>query len=673
MSEKNITKKEAKKRIKKLRKLVQKYRYHYHVLDDPVVSDAVNDSVKHELQELEDKFPDLKTPDSPTQRVGGKALDKFEKIEHETPMLSLRDALSFEELKEWEKRNERHLKRKINSKYFVELKMDGLAISLVYEDGVLKTGATRGDGQTGEDVTKNVKTIEAIPLKLRGKSNYYKKASSGRFEVRGEIYMPIKSFKKLNEKRMKEGKDAFANPRNAAAGSIRQLDPKIAAGRNLSFVAYGVVTDVGQKKHHEEHEIAKDLGFKISKKQKLCSNLKEVDKFKEKINKERSDLPFQIDGVVVTVDDNKLFTELGVVGKGPRGMIAYKFSPEEATTKLKDIQLQVGRTGALTPVAHLEPVELAGSTVSRATLHNEDEIKRKDVKIGDTVVVRKAGDVIPEVVRPIKDLRPEDVQEFEMPNKCPVCGGPVKKKEGEVDYYCKNEDCFVKRKRELEHFVSKPGLDIDGLGPKIIKQLMDEGLVSSKSDIFELVEGDLEPLKRFAQKSAQNVIKSIESSKEVSLGRFIYALGIRHVGKETAYDLARKFKSLDKLKKASKEELEKVEDIGIVVAQSVEEYFSDKDNLNEIKKLRNNGLKVKETQTAGKLKGKSFLFTGSLDEFSRDKAQEKVRSLGGEVHETVTQDLDYLVVGDNPGSKLDQAEKEDVEIIKEDKFLELIK
>ncbi len=662
---------EAKERIAKLKRLIEKARYAYHVLDKPIMEDEVLDSLKHELYKLEQMYPELITPDSPTQRVGGKPLDKFKKVRHEVPMLSLEDVFNLEELKEWEARNQRLLKKKTLFSYFAELKMDGLAVSLVYENGTFVLGATRGDGRTGEDITQNLKTIESIPLHLRRESKFYKQAAKGRFEVRGEVFMPTKSFEKLNKERKKKGLPLFANPRNAAAGSVRQLDPKITAERDLDFVVYDIVTDIGQKKHHEEHEIAKDLGFKVIPHNRLCKNLEEVEKFKKHWEKQRSKLPYWIDGIVVVIDDNEIFDQLGVVGKAPRGMIAYKFSPEESTTKVKDIIVQVGRTGILTPVAVLEPVQVGGTTVTRATLHNEDYIREKDVRIGDTVVVYKAGDIIPEVLRVIKELRPKNARKFKMPKRCPQCNSKLVK-EGAF-WRCPNPNCFSVQRRRLQHFVSKGAFDIEGLGPKILNQLIEQGLIKSPADLFDLTEGDLEPLERFAEKSAKNLVKSIQARREIDLGRFIYALGIRHVGEQTAYDLANHFKTLKRIQKASLEQIKKVPNIGEIVAKSIYDFFRDKSNQRLIKELLKR-VKVKELATKrSKISGKSFCFTGALASMSRDEAKEKVRELGGVVHSDVTKDLDYLVVGEKPGSKLQKAKKYGIRTISEQEFLRLIK
>lgn len=669
-----MDKNEAKLRIKKLRKLIDQYRYEYHVLDKPSVSDEVNDSLKHELQELENQFPDLVAPDSPTQRVGGEPLDKFKKVTHKSRMLSLTDAFSFPELKEWFERNERQLGKKIKPQFFAELKMDGLAISLTYRGGDLVIGATRGDGTTGEEVTNNLKTIEAIPLHLRRDSKYYEKASKTELVVRGEVYMGRSAFEKVNAEQKKKGESLFANPRNAAAGSVRQLDPKITASRELSFVAWSMETDLDQKYHHEEHEMMKELGFRIIKENKLCHTLNEVEKFKNYTEKKREKLDFQIDGIVVVIDNDKLFDRLGVVGKAPRGQVAYKFAPEQATTMVKDIIVQVGRTGKLTPVAVFKPTLVAGSTISRATLHNEDEMNKKDIRIGDTVVIQKAGDVIPEVVSVIKKLRPGSARKFVFPKRCPICGSKVKRVLGEAAHRCTNKFCFAQQKRQIQHFVSKGAMDIEGLGPKILEQLIKEGLIKHEGNLYKITEDDLRPLERFAEKSAENLVESIKNSKVVPLGRFIYALGILNVGEETAYDLASRFGTLEKIENASLEELEKVQDVGSVVAKSIYDYFRDKRNLNKIKDLIHSGVKIESQTTAkSKIEGQSFVITGGLESYSREEAKEAIRERGGEVHETVTKETNYVVVGTDPGSKYDKAKKLGTKIISEEQFKNLLK
>lgn len=675
-----MEKKEAKERIKKLRKLINRHSYLYHVLDKPEISDAVFDSLKHELKKLEDEYPDLITPDSPTQRVSGKALDKFVKVKHKKLMLSLEDVFYAEELESWQERIQKIVpNRKLD--YFAEMKIDGFAISLVYRNGIFVEGSTRGDGRIGEDVTQNLKTIESIPLKLenRGKmpsKSIEKKAEKliekGEIEIRGEVYMTKKAFEKVNKEREKKKQPLYANPRNTAAGSIRQLDPKIAGSRQLEFLAYDVVTDLGQEKHQEEHQIAQALGFRIDE-GKYCSNIDKVIKFWEKIKSKREKLAYQIDGVVISVNDNKNFERLGVVGKAPRGAIAFKFPAKEVTTQIEDIIIQVGRTGALTPVAVLKPVHIGGTLVSRATLHNADEIKRLGLKIGDTVVVQRAGDVIPKVVKVIKKLRGGKEKEFQMPKRCPVCGGKVIRPKGEAVHRCTNKNCGALQKKKLIHFVSKKAFDIEGMGPQIINQLMDEGLVSEPADIFSLKQGDLVPLERFAEKSEANLIESINQKREISLNRFIYALGIRHVGEETAIALTRYFGNLDKIKKSSFEELSKIKDVGQIVAKSIFEWFNNKRNVRLVDRLLKE-VKVKKAKTfKKKLLDKTFVFTGELDKFTRDEAKDKVRNLGGDVSSSVSKETDYVVVGKEPGSKYDKAKKLGVKMINEKEFLRMVK
>lgn len=669
-----MNKEEAEKRIEKLRKEIDENRYFYHVLDKPRVSDAVDDSLKHELAKLEEQFPELRTPDSPTQRVGGKPLDKFEKVIHKTPMLSLNDAFSKEELEKWEERlskivGEKNIKE---SEYYCELKMDGLAVTLTYRNGIFFKGATRGDGKVGEDVTNNLKTISSIPLKLRKVENF---DLPEELEIRGEVYLSIKDFEKLNLRQEKEGGQVYANPRNIAAGSIRQLDPKVAANRNLKFMMYSIASDLGLEKHSEEHELASKLGFKTSDKNKICKDLDEVDKYIKAVDKIRENLPYQTDGVVVGVNDKKIFERLGVVGKAPRGQIAYKFAAQEATSIIIDIIVQVGRTGKLTPVALLDPTIVAGSTVSRATLHNEDEIKRKGIKIGDTVIIRKAGDVIPEVKEPIVRMRSGEEREFVMPKKCPICGSRVVKKDGQIDYYCADKNCLVRRLRQIRHFVSKGAFEIDGLGPKIIAKLVEEGLVSDVSDLFALKYEDLEPLERFAEKSAQNIIASINSSKNITLEKFIYALGIRHIGSQMATDLAKQFGSLDKFLTLTKDDLSRMYGVGEEVGESVFSYLSDEENLNVIKKLRELGVAISNYHSpvsVDKLNQQSFVVTGSLESMTRDEARKKIIQNGGTVQSSVTSKTNFLIVGEDPGSKLDQAKKYGTKIISERDFISMI-
>jgi len=662
----------AKLRIEKLKKTINHHRYLYHVQDREEISEAALDSLKHELSQLEREFPELVTADSPTQRVEGKALDKFNKVTHKERMLSLNDVFSFEELKDWEKRIKKLVPNLVGG-YYAEVKMDGLAVSLLYIDAVLHRAATRGDGRVGEDVTNNIKTIESVPLRLRVEelSDQEKRRIMGEVEVRGEIYLEINEFKRINRQQQKRGESVYANPRNLAAGSIRQLDPKITAGRKLSFMGYDLKTDLGQITHKDSHQLLLKLGFPSNQYNQWCRDLKEVEKYYKKIGKIRERLPYQIDGVVVSVNDLSFYDRLGVVGKAPRYMIAYKFPAEQSTTKVLDIEVQVGRTGVLTPVAILEPVNVAGSVVSRATLHNQDEIERKDVRVGDTIVVQKAGDVIPEVVESIKSLRDGSQKKFKFPEVCPVCGGPAKRRKGEAAYRCMNPGCFAQTRRQIMHFVSKPAFNIEGLGPKIIDRLLDEGLINDASDLFELTKGDLQPLARFAEKSIENLISSIQASKEISFDRFIYALGIRHVGVQTAYDLAHHFPDLSELSNAGLEELNQVEGIGEVVAESVNAYFRDDKNLVLIDKLLRLGVKYRKIKRDSELAGAVFVITGSLEGMSRDEAADLIRSHGGRVSGSVSAKTDYLLAGEKPGSKYDKAEQLGVKIINQAEFNQL--
>lgn len=671
-----MTNQEAKERIEKLSQLIDNLRYRYHVLDDPEVKDSDYDSLMRELVSLETEYPDLKLATSPSQKVGGVALTKFDNIAHLTPMISLNDAFDEKELAEWHTRLVKLAggEEIEKSGFYSEIKMDGLAVSLVYENGELVYGATRGDGRTGEVITENLKTVQAIPLKLRKSSKFFDFVKNHRVEIRGEVFMPLKSFETLNVERLTRSEPLFANPRNAAAGSLRQLDPKIAASRNLDFMAYGLI-GIETQNHEQEHDIAKDLGFPTGQYNQFCHDIDAVISLWHEWTKIREKLPYQIDGMVVNLNDEKLFAKLGIVGKSPRAAIAFKWPAEEVTTILEDILVQVGRTGTLTPVAVLKPVVVAGSTVSRATLHNIDEIKRKDVLIGDTVVIRKAGDVIPEVVKPLKELRTGKEKEFEMPKTCPICGGPVIRVEGEVAYKCANKNCFTVQLRGLEHFVSKTAFDIDGLGPKILEQLMNTGLVKDARDLFKLKIGDLEPLERFAEKSSQNIINSIESHKKISLERFIYALGIPLTGIETATDIAKKFHNIDNLIKAKVEDFNQIYGIGNKVAKAIADYFASDVNQSFIKELLNLGVAVQDYHSpvvANKLNGKIFIITGSLDSLTRDDAHKKIVELGGQIGSSVSKNTDYLVVGEDPGSKLAKARELGVKILSEKVFLEMI-
>ncbi len=707
-----MTKSEAKKRIERLKKLINHHRYLYHVLDKQEISPSALDSLKKELFDLEQEYPEFITLDSPTQRIGGEPLEKFKKVRHLTPMLSFNDAFSEKDMTDWQDRISKLLTDKEQQKidFFCELKIDGLAIELIYNNGILKTGSTRGDGIIGEDVTQNLKTIEAIPLRLREKDEILKdlkklnlsqttrqrRGSPGAANyqlpativVRGEIFISKKEFEKLNKERKKGGLTLYANPRNVAAGSIRQLDPKVTTKRHLDSITYDLVSDLGQKTHEEEHQILKTLGFKINLHNKYYKNLSEVFKFHKFWQKERGNIPYEIDGIVVMVNPNQIFEKLGVVGKAPRGAIAFKFALKQATTKIEDIKVQIGRTGALTPVAYLKPVKVGGVTISRATLHNEDEIKRLGVKIGDTVIVGRAGDVIPDIIKVLPELRTGREEAFQMPRKCPACGKKVVKPEGEVMSRCENPKCFAQLRRYFYHFISKGAFDIVGLGPKIIDKLIDAGLASDPADLFKLEIGDILPLESlprrkpkafirgFAEKSAQNLISAIQSRKKITLSKLIYVLGIRNVGEETAIDLAQHFKNLENLKKARVENLERVKDIGPVVAESIYDWFHQKRNLQFLKKLEEAEVRIEKPEVKAKklkLKGLTFVFTGILESITRDEAKEKIRELGGKVSESVSKKTNYVIFGKEPGSKYEKAKKLSLKTIGEQEFLKMIK
>ncbi|MDD3072629.1 MAG: NAD-dependent DNA ligase LigA [Candidatus Pacebacteria bacterium] len=658
-----MKKEEAKKRIKKLIEIINYHRRLYHVFDRQEISDAALDSLKKELFDLEQKFPQLITPDSPTQRVGGKPLEKFKKVKHFEKMFSLNDAFSKEDVNSWVERISKLLdeeeKKRID--FYCELKIDGLAVELLYEEGLLKIGSTRGDGIIGEDVTQNLRTIEAIPLKI--------KTEEKKTVVRGEVFLSSEEFIKANKERKKRDLPLYASPRNLAAGSIRQLDSKITSSRNLDFFTYDLI-GLPNGTHKEKHEKLKEMGFRVSSHNRYCRNLEEVYNFYEDAQKKREALSYEIDGVVVIINKNEIFNKLGSVGKASRGAIAFKFPGVQAVSIIEDIRIQVGRTGALTPVAVLKPVKIGGVIVSKATLHNEDEIRRLNLKIGDTVIVERAGDVIPDIVKPFLELRTGKEKEFKMPEFCPVCGKKTKKEK--VLYYCPNRNCYAIFKRSFYHFVSKKAFDIDGLGPKIIDRLIEKKLVLDPADLFDLKKEDLVPLERFADKSAENIISSIKSKRKITLDRFIYALGIRGVGEETARDLANNFKSIKALEDSAKEELKAIGNIGPVVSSFIYKWFSDIKNRKYLEKLKKvvEISNIKETKSE-KLKGKSFVFTGELNSITREKAKEKVRMLGGKVSSSVSENIDYLVLGDNPGSKLKRAKEKEIKIIKENDFLKL--
>jgi DNA ligase (NAD+) len=689
----NMNKQQAEERIAKLRKEIDRYRYQYHVLDKLEISESALDSLKHELFLSEQEYPDLITPDSPTQRVAGQAMKGFKKIQHRERMLSLEDVFSFEEIEEWFDRI-RKLEPTADFHFYADPKMDGLAVSLVYEDGALKYGATRGDGRIGEDVTHNLKTIESIPLTLRVPSEediseYMRiyglqcdnrkaldllRTRKGRIEVRGETYMTKKHLQMLNVLLEKRGEAPLANPRNASAGTIRQLDPSVAVERKLSFMCYGLFGDYGIHTVQARYAILRLFGFPTNAYGGYCKTLEDVKHVFERIGKKREALPYWIDGVVVSVDDRLLGDRLGIVGKTPRGAVAWKFPAEQGTTIVRDVQFSVGRTGAITPVATMDPVKLAGTTVTHATLHNQDEIERLGLKIGDTVIVEKAGDVIPKIINVLANLRTGKEKEILMPTKCPICEADVIRREGEVALFCKNPECFAQELARLRHFVSRPALDIRGLGEKIIEQLVQEGLVHDEADLFALQPEDLFGLEGFAEVSSVKVVKEIQAHRLPPLARLINALGIRHVGEETAVDFAKAFGSFDAFRRAKKEDLLGVEGVGEVMAESVVTFFQDPKNKKRMDRLLEwvEPEQVVVSTGIGPLAGTSWVFTGSLSSMSRDSAKEKVRSLGGDISESVSKKTSFVVVGEDPGSKAEKAESLGVTILDEVEFLKKI-
>lgn len=675
-----MSEKSAKIRMQKLQEQIEDLRYRYHVLNDPEVTDVIYDSLTRELHELEGQFPKLKDPFSPSSRVAGKALDKFVKVNHNVAMLSLNDVFNDEELLAWESRIKKLLppitQTKNGLEFFCEIKLDGLAVSLIYENGNLIRGATRGDGKIGEDITQNLKTIRSIPLRLRGKN------IPKLLEIRGEAIMRKAVLAELNQKQEIEGKPLFANTRNVAAGSLRQLDPALTASRKLDFFAYDIAQIAGVfsgsnitfQNHSDEHRAMREFGFTVDAHEQICKNNAEIKKFIEKIGKLRSDLPFVIDGIVISVNDLKYHDSLGVVGKAPRYMVAYKFPAERATTRVIDIKVNVGRTGVLTPFAVFEPTVVAGSTISKATLHNIDQIDRLDVRIGDTVVIEKAGDVIPAVVQVLPKLRTGKEKKFSMPKKCPVCDSVVEQREigkgtsaqkSSAAYYCTNPNCPAKNQRGMEHFVNAFG--IYEVGPKIISRFKDEGLISDSADLFTLTEGDINTLDRFGVKSAENIIRSIQEHKRISLAGFVFALGISNVGEHTAEDLAEHFSSLDKLMVATESELNTIENIGPIVSKSISDWFNRSENNRYINKLFANGVEIltQQKKKRGKLVGKTFVVTGTLSSMSRDEVKQKIKALDGKVSESVSKNTDYVIAGENPGSKYEKAKQLGVTILDE--------
>jgi len=665
-----LTHEDAEKRLKDLRNLINYHNYRYYVLDSPEISDFEYDKLFEELLEIEKKFPDLITVDSPSQKVGSEPLAEFKTVEYRIPMLSLGKTFNKEDLINFDKRVKKE-SGVDNIEYVTELKMDGLAISIRYENGMLVQGATRGDGVKGEEVTPNVRTVKNVPLKLIG-DDVPEVA-----EVRGEVIMHKKDFEELNKEREKNDEPLFANPRNASAGSIRQLDSKITAQRKLQMIAYGI-GEISGKEFNAQLEILQYLtkiGFRVSPEYALCKNIGEVIKRCEYHSLKRSVYPFEVDGVVAKINDIKLQKKLGATSHEPRWAIAYKFPAEERETVVRDIIVNVGRTGALTPVAIFDPVELEGSTVSRATLHNEDQIKMLDIRVGDHIIARKAGSVIPEVVRVIPEKRTGNEKPFLMPDKCPVCGGPAVRLEGEAATRCINASCPAQVKERIIHFVSREAMDIESIGEKLIKQMVDKGIIKDYADLYYLKKEDMMKLERMGDILADKILRNIQDSKTRPLSNLVFALGIFQVGKRTAELLVEKFKSIDELANAPLEDILKVEGVGPVTAQSIKDFFDAKENIKIIDKLKKAGVKTSarlEKKAEGPLKGFVFVFTGTLKEFTRGEAEKIVESFGGEAASSVSKRVKYVVIGEDPGSKLDKARALGIKVIDEEEFKKLI-
>jgi len=688
-AKKSLKKEDAVKRLEKLRKTIEHHRYLYHVLDSPEISDEALDSLKSELDKIESEFPELITPDSPSQRVSGKPLDQFEKVKHKVPQWSFADIFNEKEAAEFGERVVRMLEKtkkndiKISPEFTCELKIDGLKVVIEYVDGILKKAATRGDGKVGEDVTENVKTIQSVPLKLKKPVSVI---------VEGEVYLDKREFEKINKKLALKNEKTYANPRNLAAGTLRQLDSQIVSDRNLSVFIYDLAKidneDVAEPKtQFEELELLKDLGFKVNNHFKLCKDINEVISYWKKWQKEKYKETYEIDGVVIKMNRKDYQNTLGYTGKAPRFAIAFKFQAEQVTTVVEDIVFQVGRTGVITPVAHLRPVEVAGSTVSRATLHNEDEINRLDVRIGDTIILQKAGDVIPQVVKVFKDLRPNNAKPFKFPKKILECGGDgsIERIPGQAAYRCVDKGSFTMQLRRLHYFASKKAFDIENIGPKVIDQLAEENLISSPVDIFTLEKGDLTPLERFAEKSADNLIASINEARKITLPRFIISLSIDHVGEETAYLISDNFSgSLKKITEAGLDDFIKINGVGGIVAESIYKWLRILENkkmvtdlLEQIEivdskelnsSIKKNKLKITE-KTKKFFENKTVVLTGSLSQMTRDEAKDLLRDSGANISSSVSTKTDFIIAGENAGSKIKKAEDLGVKIILEDDFI----
>lgn len=664
-----MDKQSATKRVQELHELLNTYNYEYHVLDQPSVPDAEYDRLMQELIKVEEEFPEFKTQDSPTQRVGGVVLEAFQKVVHRTPMLSLGNAFNEQDLRDFDRRVRQAVGDDVQ--YVVELKIDGLAVSLRYENGYFAQGATRGDGTTGEDITENLKTVRSIPLKLK---------SNVSFEVRGEVFMPKKSFEKLNELRLAAEEEPFANPRNAAAGSIRQLDPKIAAKRNLDIFVYSIADlgATGIQRHSEALDFLEKEGFKTNKERRKCENIDEVINLIENLQEKRATLPYDIDGIVIKVDSLDQQEELGFTAKSPRWAVAYKFPAEEVMTKLINIELSVGRTGVITPTAILEPVRVAGTTVQRASLHNEDLIREKDIKLGDTVVVKKAGDIIPEVVNVLVEHRTGEEQEFSMPTHCPACESDLVRIEGEVALRCINPQCPAQIQEGLIHFVSRNAMNIDGLGERVVSQLFLAGLIKDVADLYRLTREQLLGLERMGEKSTDNLLQAIEQSKENSLERLLFGLGIRHVGSKAAKTLAQQFETIENLQKSTEEELVAINEIGGKMADAITTYFQNPDVQHLVSELKALGVNtlykgpklVKAEDSDSYFAGKTVVLTGKLQQLSRNEAKEGIEALGGKVTGSVSKSTDLVIAGEAAGSKLKKAEELNIEVWNETQLIE---
>ncbi|MDN5819243.1 MAG: NAD-dependent DNA ligase LigA [bacterium] len=666
---------EAIGRIDKLRQAINDYRYHYHVLDESTMSEAAADSLKHELTQLEEQYPDLITPDSPTQRVAGMVLDKFEKVNHRTRMISLADVFNRQEVQAWVERMKR-ADSSIEEEFLSDIKMDGLACTLIYQEGKLTQAVTRGDGMVGENVTQNVRTIKNVPLSLRS-NNKFKHFLSGRTEIRGEIVMYKDDFARLNKSREQAGQELFKNPRNLAAGTIRQLDAKLVAARPLHFVGYDIIRDDMSEIEtiSTGYEAMTELGVTTSRKASVLDSVDAIMDYVQHLDDVRQSLQFNTDGAVIKLNNRRKFDSLGIVGKTPRAAVAFKFPAEEATTVVKDIVISIGRTGAATPVAVFDPVSVAGTTVQHASLHNADEITRLDVRVGDTVIIYKAGDIIPKVLNVVTELRPKKTEAFSYQAALQAQYPELEfmRPEGEAIYRLKNTSGALLLKRGLAHFASKDALDIDTLGDKNVEALVDSKLVHTMADIYTLTKDDLLKLDRFADISAQKLIDAIADKKQPPLERFVYGLGIRHVGLQTARDLVAKFETIHRIAQATIDELQSVDGVGTVVAESITAWFTDQDNIKLIDQFDELGVRAYYEKMTGKLVGKHFVVTGTLKSMSRDEAADKIRNLGGTFQASVAKDTDYLVAGGKVGaSKLKKAEQYNTKIIDENEFKQLL-